>query len=207
MEYRIGKLELHNMELEQARMVHDSIVQGKDLTIQQLQMELQTRNKIIKQQQDILEKNNLDGAMKYGILNSLEEATLSEGFDTLRMSMNRITTPPIVGEGNRSAYQQPSTDSQPRPHPPAPPLQLENKAKMSPKQKENRRNNDPYAKFKRPTRNNQKEWTEQTALPYIRFRKKAPSACQYLTVIKTKKKKSTKLPKLTDSTKEDLGDA
>ena len=41
MEYRIGKLELENMELEQGRMVHESIVQGKDLTIEQLRMELQ----------------------------------------------------------------------------------------------------------------------------------------------------------------------
>jgi len=40
MEYRIGKLELENMELEQSRTVHDSISRGKDLTIQKLKLQL-----------------------------------------------------------------------------------------------------------------------------------------------------------------------
>jgi hypothetical protein len=31
-----GRLELENMELEQHRIVHESIVQGKDLVIQKL---------------------------------------------------------------------------------------------------------------------------------------------------------------------------
>ena len=96
MEYKIGKLELDKMELEQSRTVHDSIVRGKDLTIEKLKLELQIRNKIIQQQQNILEKHNLDGAVKGGLFSSLEEATLTEGFDTLRMSINRMTTPPHV---------------------------------------------------------------------------------------------------------------
>ena len=56
LEYRIGKLELgttirysgslnsfltENMELEQSRIVHESLVRGKDLTIQKLQLQLQ----------------------------------------------------------------------------------------------------------------------------------------------------------------------
>ena len=45
MEYRVGKLELENMELEQGKMVHESIVQEKDLTIEQLRMELQVQQR------------------------------------------------------------------------------------------------------------------------------------------------------------------
>ena len=41
LEYRIGKLELENMELEQSRMIHESIVTAKDLTIQKLRLQLQ----------------------------------------------------------------------------------------------------------------------------------------------------------------------
>lgn len=44
MEYRIGKLELENMELEQEKTVHDTVVCGKDLTIQKLQMELEVHH-------------------------------------------------------------------------------------------------------------------------------------------------------------------
>jgi hypothetical protein len=36
LQYRIGKLELENMELEQSRIVHESLMKGKDLTIQKL---------------------------------------------------------------------------------------------------------------------------------------------------------------------------
>ena len=36
LQYRIGKLELDNMELEQSRIVHDSMMKGKDLTIQKV---------------------------------------------------------------------------------------------------------------------------------------------------------------------------
>lgn len=40
LQYRIGKLELDNMELEQSRIVHDSAMRGKDLTIQKLQLQV-----------------------------------------------------------------------------------------------------------------------------------------------------------------------
>jgi hypothetical protein len=36
LQYQVGKLELENMELEQHRIVHESILKGKDLTIQKL---------------------------------------------------------------------------------------------------------------------------------------------------------------------------
>lgn len=42
LQYRIGKLELDNMELEQSRIVHESAMRGKDLTIQKLQLQVFT---------------------------------------------------------------------------------------------------------------------------------------------------------------------
>lgn len=42
LQYRIGKLELDNMELEQSRVVHESAMRGKDLTIQKLQLQVHT---------------------------------------------------------------------------------------------------------------------------------------------------------------------
>lgn len=40
LQYRIGKLELDNMELAQSRIVHESAMRGKDLTIQKLQLQV-----------------------------------------------------------------------------------------------------------------------------------------------------------------------
>lgn len=40
LQYRIGKLELDNMELEQSRIVHESAMRGKDLTIEKLQLQV-----------------------------------------------------------------------------------------------------------------------------------------------------------------------
>jgi hypothetical protein len=39
LQYQVGRLELENMELEQHRIVHESILKGKDLTIQKLKSE------------------------------------------------------------------------------------------------------------------------------------------------------------------------
>ena len=36
LQYQVGRLELENMELEQHRIVHESVLKGKDLTIQKL---------------------------------------------------------------------------------------------------------------------------------------------------------------------------
>lgn len=40
LQYQVGRLELENMELEQHRIVHESIVKGKDLVIQKLRYDL-----------------------------------------------------------------------------------------------------------------------------------------------------------------------
>ncbi|CAM9139314.1 unnamed protein product, partial [Phaeothamnion confervicola] len=45
LQYRIGRLELENMELEQSRIVHASILRGKDLTIQKLRLQVAVRDK------------------------------------------------------------------------------------------------------------------------------------------------------------------
>ena len=48
---QVGRLELENMELEQHRIVHESIVKGKDLTIQKLLLQLAVKDKLIARQQ------------------------------------------------------------------------------------------------------------------------------------------------------------
>merc|ERR1719424_1301849 len=60
LEYRIGKLELENMELEQSRIVHESLVRGKDLTIQKLQLQLQVQEKLIAKQGAMMKEHNLE---------------------------------------------------------------------------------------------------------------------------------------------------
>lgn len=42
-QYRIGRLELENMELEQSRIVHESMMKGKDLTIQKVLLQVGAR--------------------------------------------------------------------------------------------------------------------------------------------------------------------
>ena len=54
LQYQVGRLELENMELEQHRIVHESILKGKDLTIQKLKLQLALRDKIISRQQELL---------------------------------------------------------------------------------------------------------------------------------------------------------
>ena len=58
LQYRIGKLELDNMELEQSRIVHESAMRGKDLTIQKLQLQ-------------VLESLNLVASSRVGINGSM----------------------------------------------------------------------------------------------------------------------------------------
>lgn len=61
LQYQVGRLELENMELEQHRIVHESILKGKDLEIQKLKLQLAVRDKLITRQQNVLVENNLDG--------------------------------------------------------------------------------------------------------------------------------------------------
>lgn len=61
LQYQVGRLELENMELEQHRIVHESILKGKDLEIQKLKLQLAVRDKLINRQQNVLLENNLDG--------------------------------------------------------------------------------------------------------------------------------------------------
>eukprot|EP01041_Mallomonas_annulata_P002644 gene2644-5192_t len=60
LQYQVGRLELEKMELEQHTIVHESIVKGKDLTIQKLKLQLALKDKLIARQKFILTKNNLD---------------------------------------------------------------------------------------------------------------------------------------------------
>jgi hypothetical protein len=64
LQYQVGRLELENMELEQHRIVHESILKGKDLEIQKLKLQLAVRDKLINRQQNVLLENNLDGKVR-----------------------------------------------------------------------------------------------------------------------------------------------
>ena len=87
LQYRIGKLELDNMELEQSRIVHDSIMKGKDLTIQKLQLQLAVRDKVIAQQRAVLFHHGLEHLIGYTGLEIMQQAEITDNFDTLRMPL------------------------------------------------------------------------------------------------------------------------
>lgn len=59
LQYKIGKLELENMELEQSQFIHKSIMKGKDLTIQKLQLQLTMKDRLIEQQRAVLVEHGL----------------------------------------------------------------------------------------------------------------------------------------------------
>jgi hypothetical protein len=94
LEYRIGKLELDNMELEQSRIVHETIVRGKDLTIQKLQLQLAQRDALIAHQQQVLETHDIkdEGLEKHHqkLDAAKENSCMAEGFDTLRSGQFRL---------------------------------------------------------------------------------------------------------------------
>ncbi len=70
LQYQVGRLELENMELEQHRIVHESILKGKDLVIQKLKLQLAVRDKIIQRQQNILKEHELDHKVRGDIFRS-----------------------------------------------------------------------------------------------------------------------------------------
>lgn len=75
LQYRIGKLELDNMELEQSRIVHESAMRGKDLTIQKLQLQVGVQR----------DRPSLDGAIHSRTAELMcfrfEQAMLSSGIN------------------------------------------------------------------------------------------------------------------------------
>jgi hypothetical protein len=76
LQYQVGRLELENMELEQHRIVHESVLKGKDLVIQKLKLQLAVRDKIISRQQAVLRDHNLEGKVGYEQLALLEETLM-----------------------------------------------------------------------------------------------------------------------------------
>ncbi len=78
LQYQVGRLELENMELEQHRIVHESILKGKDLIIQKLRLQLAVRDKIINRQQAILLDHNLDNKVGYEQLTLLEDTLMGD---------------------------------------------------------------------------------------------------------------------------------
>ena len=60
LEYRIGMLELENMELEHSRMLHTSVVTEKDVLIERLRLQIAARDRVITEQQQQLEEKPLE---------------------------------------------------------------------------------------------------------------------------------------------------
>lgn len=81
--YRIGNLELGNMQLEQAQVIHDSVVKGKDLTIQKLQLQVLMRDKVISKQRDVLQNHGIHDVGNLGNL-LMEDRAISQNFDAIR---------------------------------------------------------------------------------------------------------------------------
>ena len=67
---QVGRLELENMELEQHRIVHESILKGKDLVIQKLRLQLAVRDKLIQRQQNVLTEHGLDGKVGHPLVST-----------------------------------------------------------------------------------------------------------------------------------------
>jgi hypothetical protein len=78
LQYQVGRLELENMELEQHRIVHESILKGKDLVIQKLKLQLAVRDKIITRQQNILKEHDLDHKVGYQQLQLMEQTLMGD---------------------------------------------------------------------------------------------------------------------------------
>jgi kinesin family protein 18/19 len=111
LQYQVGRLELENMELEQHRIVHESILKGKDLIIQKLKLQLAVRNKLINRQQVVLKEHNLDSKVGYDQLTLLEETLMGDmelGSTMVPLSPPRnmadILTPDISQEAHRRNF-------------------------------------------------------------------------------------------------------
>ncbi len=78
LQYQVGRLELENMELEQHRIVHESILKGKDLVIQKLKLQLAVRDKLINRQQTVLKEHSLDDKVGYSQLALMEQTLMGD---------------------------------------------------------------------------------------------------------------------------------
>jgi kinesin family protein 18/19 len=78
LQYQVGRLELENMELEQHRIVHESIVKGKDLIIQKLKLQLAVKDKLISHQQRILVENGLQNKIGHSQMLLLEQTVMGD---------------------------------------------------------------------------------------------------------------------------------
>ena len=74
LQYQVGRLELENMELEQHRIVHESILKGKDLVIQKLKLQLAVKEKVISRQESVLKEHNLNDKVGYSQLAMFERS-------------------------------------------------------------------------------------------------------------------------------------
>jgi hypothetical protein len=78
LQYQVGRLELENMELEQHRIVHESIVKGKDLVIQKLRLQLAVKDKLISHQQRVLVENGLQHKIGQSQMLMLEQTIMGD---------------------------------------------------------------------------------------------------------------------------------
>ena len=93
LQYQVGRLELENMELEQHRIVHESILKGKDLVIQKLKLQLAVKDKLIQRQASVLRARNLEGEVGYSSLALFENALLGSADDAERGIQHILKAP------------------------------------------------------------------------------------------------------------------
>jgi hypothetical protein len=112
LQYQVGRLELENMELEQHRIVHESILKGKDLVIQKLRLQLAVRDKLINRQQAVLKEHNLDGKVGYEQLALMEETLMVNEHETMAPPSPPRNMADILDINGNSNYSASSTPEQ-----------------------------------------------------------------------------------------------
>lgn len=85
---------MENMELEQHRIVHESIVKGKDLAIQKLKLQLAVKDKLIKRQQFILHEHGLSETVGYTQYEAMERALITS---EVEKNIGPASTPLVSG--------------------------------------------------------------------------------------------------------------
>lgn len=78
LEYRIGLLELDNMELEHSRMLHENVVKQRDMTIERLRTQIEARDRLIDAQRRALEEAGLSHLIDYEEIAALDSAYMAQ---------------------------------------------------------------------------------------------------------------------------------
>ncbi|KAA0175522.1 hypothetical protein FNF27_02932 [Cafeteria roenbergensis] len=82
LQYRVGVLELENMELEHSRMLHAAVLRRKDLELRRLRLQIRARDRLIAQQADVITSHGLAHLVDFAAVAAIDnELRLSDGDD------------------------------------------------------------------------------------------------------------------------------